>query len=114
MILLSHLGRPKEGVYDPALSLRPVANRLAELLGQPVPLVREWLNGFEITDGEVVLCENVRFNPGEKKNVAGAREADGEALRHLRDGRLRHGPPGRGQHPRRGEVRAGGLRRARC
>ncbi|MBL8202238.1 MAG: phosphoglycerate kinase [Chromatiales bacterium] len=68
VILMSHLGRPKEGAFDPALSLRPVANRLAELLGQPVPLVREWLNGFEITDGEVVLCENVRFNPGEKKN----------------------------------------------
>ncbi|MEO8445053.1 MAG: phosphoglycerate kinase [Gammaproteobacteria bacterium] len=68
VILLSHLGRPKEGVFDPALSLRPVANRLAELLGQPVPLVREWLDGFEITDGEVVLCENVRFNPGEKQN----------------------------------------------
>ena len=69
VILMSHLGRPKEGVYDPALSLRPVANRLAELLGKSVPLVREWLDGFEIVDGEVVLCENVRFNSGEKKNA---------------------------------------------
>ncbi len=68
VILLSHLGRPKEGVFDPALSLQPVARHLSGLLGQPVPLVREWLNGFEITDGEVLLCENVRFNPGEKKN----------------------------------------------
>jgi phosphoglycerate kinase len=68
VILLSHLGRPKEGVFDPELSLRPVAHRLAELLGRPVPLVREWLHGVEITDGEVILCENVRFNPGEKKN----------------------------------------------
>mgnify|MGYP005811552161 CR=1 FL=1 len=68
VILMSHLGRPKEGVFDPALSLRPVATRLSELLGQSVPLVREWLDGFEITDGEVILCENVRFNPGEKKN----------------------------------------------
>ena len=68
VILLSHLGRPKEGLFDPELSLRPVANRLAELLGQPVPLLRDWLQGFEIADAEVVLCENVRFNIGEKKN----------------------------------------------
>jgi phosphoglycerate kinase len=68
VILLSHLGRPKEGEYDPALSLKPVAVRLSELLGQPVPLVAEWLDGFEITDQEVILCENVRFNRGEKKN----------------------------------------------
>jgi phosphoglycerate kinase len=68
VLLLSHLGRPREGLFAPELSLRPVANRLAELLGQPVPLVRDWLQGFEIADGEVVLCENVRFNPGEKKN----------------------------------------------
>jgi phosphoglycerate kinase len=68
VILLSHLGRPKEGLFDPEFSLRPVANRLAELLGQPVPLLRDWLRGFEIADGEVVLCENVRFNPGEKRN----------------------------------------------
>jgi phosphoglycerate kinase len=68
VILLSHLGRPKEGMFDPALSLRPVAKRLAELLGQPVPLVREWLHGFEVASGEVVMCENVRFNVGEKKD----------------------------------------------
>jgi phosphoglycerate kinase len=71
VILMSHLGRPKEGVYDPAQSLKPVAARLAQLLGRPVPLVAEWLNGFEITDQEVVLCENVRFNVGEKKNDDG-------------------------------------------
>jgi phosphoglycerate kinase len=69
VILMSHLGRPKEGAFDPALSLRPVARRLAELLGRPVPLIREWIDGFEIAGGEVVLCENVRFNPGEKKNA---------------------------------------------
>lgn len=68
VILLSHLGRPKEGCFDPALSLRPVATRLSELLGRAVPLIHDWLHGFEIAGGEVVLCENVRFNPGEKKN----------------------------------------------
>jgi phosphoglycerate kinase len=65
---MSHLGRPQEGVYDPAQSLKPVAQRLRELLGQPVALVTEWLDGLEITDQEVVLCENVRFNVGEKQN----------------------------------------------
>ncbi len=68
VILLSHLGRPTEGCFDPALSLRPVAARLSELLGRRVPLIHDWLHGFEIASGEVVLCENVRFNPGEKKN----------------------------------------------
>ena len=68
VILLSHLGRPSEGQFDADLSLRPVANRLAELLGQSVPLLRDWLQGFEIADSEVVLCENVRFSTGEKKN----------------------------------------------
>lgn len=68
VILLSHLGRPKEGSFDPALSLRPVAAHLSGLLGRSVPLIHDWLHGFEIASGEVVLCENVRFNPGEKKN----------------------------------------------
>jgi phosphoglycerate kinase len=68
VILMSHLGRPKEGAYDPAQSLKPVAQRLAQLLGRPVPLFAEWLDGIEISDQEVVLCENVRFNAGEKKN----------------------------------------------
>ena len=66
VMLLSHLGRPKEGVFDPAASLAPVATRLGELLGRPVPLVRDWLDGAEVEEGGVVLCENVRFNPGEK------------------------------------------------
>ncbi len=70
VILLSHLGRPREGEFDSRFSLKPVARRLSELLGTQVSLVREWLSGFEISDGEVVLCENVRFNPGEKKDDA--------------------------------------------
>jgi len=68
VMLLSHLGRPTEGVYDEAFSLAPVAARLGELLGQPVRLVRDWLDGVDVAPGEVVLCENVRFNAGEKKN----------------------------------------------
>lgn len=68
VILLSHLGRPEEGVYDEASSLKPVAERLAKLLGKPVRLEKDWLNGLDVAPGEVVLCENVRFNVGEESN----------------------------------------------
>ncbi len=68
VLLMSHLGRPTEGEYDEAFSLAPVAARLSELLGRPVPLAKDWLNGVDLKPGEVVLCENVRFNRGEKKN----------------------------------------------
>jgi phosphoglycerate kinase len=72
VLILSHLGRPTEGKSEPELSLAPVAARLSELLGQPVPLVRDWLAGVDCAPGRAVLCENVRFNKGEK--------ADDEAL----------------------------------
>ncbi len=68
VMLLSHLGRPEEGKYDPALSLAPVAARLSSLLGRNVPLVKDWLDGVAVEPGQVVLCENVRFNKGEKKD----------------------------------------------
>ncbi|RPH98837.1 MAG: phosphoglycerate kinase [Lysobacterales bacterium] len=68
VLLLSHLGRPVEGEPDPQYSLQPVAGRLSELLGRPVRLQADWLGGVEVKPGEVVLCENVRFNKGEKKN----------------------------------------------
>ena len=66
VMVMSHRGRPTEGVRDPALSLAPVARRLGELLEQPVPLAEDWLDGVAVAPGEVVLCENVRFEPGEK------------------------------------------------
>jgi len=68
VMLMSHLGRPKEGKFDPAASMAPVAEHLEKLLGKPVKLVKDWLNGVDIGAGEVALCENVRFNKGEKKN----------------------------------------------
>lgn len=68
VILLSHLGRPKEGSPDEIYSLRPVAEHLSVLLERPVRLETDWLNGVNIEPGEVVLCENVRFNVGEKAN----------------------------------------------
>jgi phosphoglycerate kinase len=68
VLLMSHLGRPVEGQFSEAFSLAPVAQRLAELLGVPVPLKRDWIDGVTVAPGEVVLLENVRFNKGEKKN----------------------------------------------
>ena len=68
VMLLSHLGRPVEGQYDEASSLKPVAEHLSILLGKPVRLEKDWLDGIVIAPGEVVLCENVRFNVGEEKN----------------------------------------------
>lgn len=68
VIVMSHLGRPEEGKYDEESSMKPVAERLQSLLGKPVRLEKDWLEGVKIEPGEVVLCENVRFNVGEKKN----------------------------------------------
>jgi len=68
VILLSHLGRPTEGQFEEQFSLAPVARHLEGLLGQPVRLIREWLDGVDVESGEVVLCENVRFNVGEKSD----------------------------------------------
>src|SRR5215510_14328573 len=68
VIILSHLGRPEEGKYDESLSLAPVAVRLSELLGKSVPLRKDWLDGVDCQPGHAVLCENVRFNKGEKKD----------------------------------------------
>lgn len=68
VLLMSHLGRPTEGQFEERFSLAPVAKRLSELLGRPVRLERDWLDGVDVAPGSVVLCENVRFNPGEKAN----------------------------------------------
>jgi len=72
VMVMSHLGRPKEGKPDAASSLKPVAAKLGELLGRKVPLAQMWLDGVSVAPGELVLCENVRYNVGE--------EADDEAL----------------------------------
>ena len=72
VMLMSHLGRPNEGEFENLYSLAPVAEHLGALLDQPVRLVPDWLDGVDIETGEVVLCENVRFNVGE--------QADDDAL----------------------------------
>jgi phosphoglycerate kinase len=68
VMVTSHLGRPTEGEFKPADTLAPVAVRLAELLGQPVELKQNWVDGVDVAPGQVVLLENCRVNKGEKKN----------------------------------------------
>jgi phosphoglycerate kinase len=68
LMLTSHFGRPKEGEFSESESLAPVARHLSELLGQEVPLLRDWLAGVTVEPGKAVLLENCRFNKGEKKN----------------------------------------------
>ncbi|MBL4647742.1 MAG: phosphoglycerate kinase, partial [Gammaproteobacteria bacterium] len=68
VIILSHLGRPPEGQYSQKFSLIPVAQRLSVLLHKPVRCEKNWLQGVTIQSGEIVLCENVRFNTGEEAN----------------------------------------------
>jgi len=69
VMIMSHLGRPTEGEYADEFSLAPVANHLGGLLGKDVKLVKDYLNGVELADGDVAILENVRFNTGEKKNA---------------------------------------------
>jgi phosphoglycerate kinase len=69
VMVTSHLGRPTEGEFKPEDSLAPVAQRLSELLGRPVRLAANWVDGVEVAPGEVVLLENCRLNKGEKKNA---------------------------------------------
>ena len=68
VMVTSHLGRPTEGEFKPIDSLAPVAQRMSELLGAPVPLLTDWVNGVKVEPGQVVLLENCRLNKGEKSN----------------------------------------------
>lgn len=68
VIVMSHLGRPTEGEYDEAQSLKPVAAVLAEKLGRPVPVIADWQSGVDVAPGDLVLLENIRFAVGEKKD----------------------------------------------
>lgn len=110
IIVLSHLGRPEEGVYSEEASLAPVAKRLEELLGVPVRLEKDYLDGVSVKPGECVLCENVRFNKGEKKNneeVARKLAALGDV--YVMDA-FAHGAPRAGFHRRGYPFRQGRLR----
>ncbi len=70
VMVMSHLGRPEEGVFSEENSLAPVAADLSAKMGKEVRLIRDWVDGgFDVAEGELVLLENVRFNKGEKKNL---------------------------------------------
>lgn len=71
VMVMSHIGRPTEGEYDEAFSLQPVAEHLSTLLGQPVRLEKDWIDGVSGEAGDIILCENVRFNVGEKADDEG-------------------------------------------
>ncbi|TNE77709.1 MAG: phosphoglycerate kinase, partial [Gammaproteobacteria bacterium] len=68
VILMSHLGRPTEGQFEAQYAMQPVAEHLGKLLGREVNVVADWQNGIELENGQLALLENVRFNPGEKKD----------------------------------------------
>jgi phosphoglycerate kinase len=68
VMVTSHLGRPTEGTRTAEDSLAPIAKRLSELLGMPVSLLQNWVEGVQVQPGQVVLLENCRVNKGEKKN----------------------------------------------
>ncbi|KTC84563.1 MULTISPECIES: phosphoglycerate kinase [Legionella] len=68
VMVLSHLGRPEEGKFEKRFSLKPIADYLEANLEYPVRFETNYLNGIEVNPGELVICENVRFNPGEKAN----------------------------------------------
>jgi len=68
IMIMSHLGRPSEGTFDDAFSLQPVTTCLSELLGEDIPLIKDWLNDTNLNKQNIVLCENVRFENGEKEN----------------------------------------------
>ena len=68
VIVLSHLGQPDEGTFNEEFSLKPVADWLSKFFGKPIRLERNWIDGVNVEPGEIVLCENVRFNKGEKKD----------------------------------------------
>ena len=68
VMVTSHLGRPTEGQMKPADSLAPIAKRLGELMGREIPLIANWVDGVSVAPGQLVMLENCRVNPGEKKN----------------------------------------------
>ena len=94
VMVTSHLGRPTEGQFSTADSLAPIADRLGELLGRKVPLIRDWIDGgawhTALKPGDVILLENCRFNVGEKTTMGGLAP---NALKKLNGARFTM-PPG--------------------
>ena len=110
--VMSHLGRPEEGVYDEEFSLAPVAQRLSELLGFKVRFEKNWLDGVECDARRSRAARERALQQGREEGQGRAGAQDGGAVRRVRDGRVRHGASRRGEHARRCAVRAGRLRRS--
>ena len=70
VIILSHLGRPQEGKYDEALSLKIIHEKLESLIGEKITFSKDWIDGIDFENNNIVLCENVRFQEGEKKKYS--------------------------------------------
>ncbi len=68
VILLSHFGRPQEGKYDESFSLNIICKKLESLIGENITFCKDWINGIDFKNNDIVLCENVRFQVGEKEN----------------------------------------------
>ncbi len=115
VMVTSHLGRPTEGELRPEDSLAPIGRRLAELLGRPVPLVADWVDGgFTVAAGRSGAAGELPLQQGREEERRGARAQDGRAVRRLRERRVRHRSPRRGDDARHREVRAAWPARARC
>ena len=105
VMLMSHLGRPTEGEPAEEFSLAPVAEHLSELLGSPVKLINDYLGTAPaLSNGDVVLLENVRFNSGEKKDDEQLAKQYAALCDIFVMGRLRHRPPRPGLYPRCGPL----------
>ena len=114
-MVTSHLGRPTEGEFKPEDSLAPVAERLGELLGREVRLVRDWVNdesGVDVKPGEVVMLENCRVNKGEKKNDEELAKKMAALCDVFVNDAFGTAHRAEATHLRHRAVRAGGLRRA--
>ena len=116
VMVTSHLGRPKEGEWSEADSLAPVAKRLSELLGAPVPLIRDWVDGgawhAALAAGEPRAARELPLQQGREEGRRRARAEDGAPVRRLRQRRVRHRASRRGDDARDRPACAGRLRRS--
>ena len=104
VMLMSHIGRPIEGQYDEAFSLQPVAEHLSALLDHPVRLEKDWIDGVNGEAGDIILCENVRFNVGEKADDASLAKKNGSLVRCFCHGCLWDSSSCASIHTRRGKI----------
>ncbi|GAB7260164.1 hypothetical protein DZS_14740 [Dickeya ananatis] len=105
VMVTSHLGRPTEGEYNEEFSLLPVVNYLKDHLSAPVRLAKDYLDGVDVAEGELVVLENVRFNKGEKKDDEVLSKKIRRTVRCVCDGCVRYCTPCAGFNPRCRQIR---------